>query len=167
MPRANKPRQIHAREALAANIQRHRQIRRWTPEGLAQRMHAAGCPIQTSAIYKIEKHGRTVDADELVTFAGVFDVSVAELLGQDPDPWQHLPRGTKQLVYDYQEAVQHFHDALFELEEQQERCDRLEAVRDQKMQALTRLPARTRQQLTRSRFVPFAVVEELAKGGMV
>jgi transcriptional regulator with XRE-family HTH domain len=51
-------------------------------DGLASRLTSAGCPIQASAIYKIEKGDppRRITVDELVAFAQVFGVSIEHLL---------------------------------------------------------------------------------------
>ena len=43
-------------------------------------MADAGCPIQPSAIYKIEKAGRRITVDELLGFAAAFECSVVDLL---------------------------------------------------------------------------------------
>lgn len=51
-----------------------------TYDGLATRMTDVGCPIQGSALYKIEKSGRRITVDELVAMAKVFEVEVADLL---------------------------------------------------------------------------------------
>jgi transcriptional regulator with XRE-family HTH domain len=59
-----------------------REQRGMTYEGLAARMTAAGCSIQPSALYKIEKSNppRRITVDELVALAAVFDLEIADLL---------------------------------------------------------------------------------------
>jgi transcriptional regulator with XRE-family HTH domain len=57
-----------------------REARKMSYEGLASRMGEAGCPIQASAIYKIEKSGRRITVDELLGFAAVFGLTVPDLL---------------------------------------------------------------------------------------
>jgi len=67
---------------LARRIAFEREQRNWSYEGLAKRMAAAGYPIQSTAIFKIErgKPPRRVTVDELVGFSAAFDESVQELL---------------------------------------------------------------------------------------
>lgn len=82
MPRLNRPRTIGAEANLATRIryERQRRDRGWSPERLAQELTAAGCPIATSAIYKIEAGNRQVTVDELAAMARVFDTSTDDLL---------------------------------------------------------------------------------------
>lgn len=92
MPRQNPIRDIRAESDLAQRIAWERERRGWTNEGLASRLTAAGCPIQPSAIYKIEKGDppRRITVNELVAMANVFGLPVTDLL-QSPDavsdPW--------------------------------------------------------------------------------
>lgn len=80
MPRPNPARTIDSERALARRIAYEREKEDMTYDGLAARMTSVGCPIQGSAIYKIEKAGRRITVDELVAFALVFKTSVANLL---------------------------------------------------------------------------------------
>jgi len=82
VPRPNPTRALHAEENLARRIAHEREQRGWTYEGLATRLTEAGCPIQGSAIYKIEKGAprRRISVDELVALSKVFDVDIADLL---------------------------------------------------------------------------------------
>lgn len=82
MPRPNQPRSIASEDALARRIGFEREARGWSPQGLAARMTKAGCPIQASAIYKIEKGDppRRITVDELVAFSRVFALPVDHLL---------------------------------------------------------------------------------------
>lgn len=92
MPRQNPTRDIQAETDLARRIAWERERRGWTYEGLASRLTAAGCPIQASAIYKIEKSDppRRITVNELVALSTVFEISISDLL-QSPDamsdPW--------------------------------------------------------------------------------
>lgn len=82
MPRPNPTRSLQSETNLARRIAFEREERGWTYEGTAKRLTDAGCAIQSSAIYKIEKSDppRRISVDELVGFAKVFDLSVEELL---------------------------------------------------------------------------------------
>lgn len=82
MPRPNQPRSIASEDALARRIGFEREARGWSPQGLASRMTEAGCAIQASAIYKIEKADppRRITVDELVAFSQVFEIPVGQLL---------------------------------------------------------------------------------------
>lgn len=82
MPRPNPHRSLRSETNLARRIAHERDIRQWTYEGTAKRLTDAGCPIQPSAIYKIEKADppRRISVDELVAFAAVFETSVEQLL---------------------------------------------------------------------------------------
>ena len=53
-----------------------------TYEGLAARMTRAGCPINASALYKIEKADppRRITVDELVSLRKVFEMELADLV---------------------------------------------------------------------------------------
>ncbi|MEZ5116162.1 MAG: helix-turn-helix transcriptional regulator [Candidatus Nanopelagicales bacterium] len=86
MPRQNKGRSIGAEDALARRVKVERESRGWTPESLAKRMTDIGCPIQPSAIYKIEggTPRRAVRVDELVALSQVFDIPMTSLV-VDPD----------------------------------------------------------------------------------
>ena len=82
MPRPNRGRVVRAERNVADRIAFERQQRGWTLEGLAKRMSDAGCPINSSAIYKIESGDppRRVTVDELVALSMVFETDVADLL---------------------------------------------------------------------------------------
>lgn len=82
MPRPNRARTVAAERTLARRIAHEREARGWSPEGLASRMTRAGCSINLSAIYKIEKADppRRITVDELVGFAEVFGIPVQDLL---------------------------------------------------------------------------------------
>lgn len=82
MPRPNQPRNIQGETELARRITLEREARAWSYEGLASRMTDAGCPIQGSAIYKIEKGDppRRITVDELIALAAVFELPVPDLL---------------------------------------------------------------------------------------
>jgi hypothetical protein len=69
-------------ESLARRIAFERERRHWSPGGLARLMTKVGCPMNQSAIWKIE-HGqprRKITVDEALAFAKVFDTTLEELL---------------------------------------------------------------------------------------
>lgn len=82
MPRPNRNRTIATEQALARRIAYERDKRGMTYDGLASLMTAAGCPIQASALYKIEKADppRRITVDELVALSRVFEIPVGRLL---------------------------------------------------------------------------------------
>lgn len=84
MPKTNSRRGLRGSEhELRRRVAYERERRGWSTAGLAARLtQVAGCPIQQSAIWKIENGDppRRVTVDELVAFARVFDVTVEELL---------------------------------------------------------------------------------------
>lgn len=82
MARPNRRRSIEGESNLALRVQRERAYRGMSYEALAKAMTDAGCSIQGSAIYKIEKGDppRRVTVDELIALATAFDVGVENLL---------------------------------------------------------------------------------------
>ena len=82
MPRPNPLRSLDSEDNLARRIAYERERRGWTYESTAKRMTDAGCPIQGSAIYKIEKGNprRRISVDELVAFSTIFDAEISDLL---------------------------------------------------------------------------------------
>lgn len=82
MPRPNPARRVTHESMLARRLQYEREKRNLTYESLAQRMTQAGCSMQASAIYKIEKGEppRRIAVNELMVFAQVFDLDVKEIL---------------------------------------------------------------------------------------
>ncbi len=90
MPPRNPAQSVLSEEGLARRIARERERRGWSYEGLARRMTVAGCPINQSAIYKIEKGtrdregrpgpARRITVQELLAFSKVFEIDIAALL---------------------------------------------------------------------------------------
>lgn len=82
MPRPNPPRAIGGEVQLARRIAFERDRHNMTYEGLASRMNKAGCPIQPSGLYKIErgKPPRRILVDELLALAECFNTTVEQLL---------------------------------------------------------------------------------------
>lgn len=82
MPRPNAARTIASESNLARRIAFERDARGLSYEALATLLTDAGCAIQGSAIYKIEKGvpPRRVTVDELVALSAVFGMSLDDLL---------------------------------------------------------------------------------------
>ena len=81
MPRPNRPRSLGSERSLARRVQLLCSQRGWKYPELAERMTAAGCPIQTSALYKMHSDPpRRVTVDEFVAMANVFDIDPEDLL---------------------------------------------------------------------------------------
>jgi transcriptional regulator with XRE-family HTH domain len=75
------PRLPGAEELVRRRIAYERKARGWSNAELAKRMADAGCPINQSAIQKIENGNppRTISLDEAGAFAEVFGVSLNDL----------------------------------------------------------------------------------------
>lgn len=82
MARPNQPRKVFAEDNLAARITYERNKRGWSASELARRMTDAGCPLQPSAITKIETQTprRRIVVDEFIAFCTVFGLSRDEML---------------------------------------------------------------------------------------
>lgn len=82
MPRPNQARTIASESALARRIAALRETRNMSYEGLSIQMKHVGCPIDPSALHRIEKGKpqRRITVDELVAFGQVFGVAVEQLL---------------------------------------------------------------------------------------
>ena len=102
MPRPNPARDVLAEEHLALRIRLECQRRDMSYAGLAKRMTDAGCPINQSALYKIEQGQprRRITVDELVALAKVFETSVEDLL---TDPMLVAARTVVPLIVEWQQ----------------------------------------------------------------
>lgn len=82
MPRTTAGRTSANETNLRRRLTAERERRGWTYDGTAQRVTEAGCRLQPSSVYKIEKGDppRRILVDELVGFAAAFGLSVEELL---------------------------------------------------------------------------------------
>jgi len=82
MPKRNAPGDVYAERYLAQRIARLREAKGMSYDGLASRMTQAGCPLNQSAIYKIERGDppRRITVDELVAYSRVFGIPVEQLL---------------------------------------------------------------------------------------
>ncbi len=115
MPPRNPGRSLFSEEGLAQRIAQERERRGWTYDGLAKRMTEVGCPINQSALYKIEKGtkakdgqpgpARRITVDELVALAQVFETTPEDLLlppdlkaaGVGLELWREVERTTRAL----------------------------------------------------------------------
>jgi len=114
MPRRNRPRSIGREDALARRIGYERDQRGWSYAGLASRMSNAGCPIDQSALYKIEHATprRRISVDELVALSRVFALSLDDLL---VPPEIVADRQAVHLLQEYRAAREAAEDAWFSL----------------------------------------------------
>ena len=82
MSRLNPQRSVGGEDNLARRIERERTARGLSYEALAKLLTEAGCTIQGSAIYKIEKTKppRRITVDELIALAQVLETSIEDLL---------------------------------------------------------------------------------------
>lgn len=82
MPRQNKPRTLGSEDTLAKRIAFEREQEDMTYDALARAMTEAGCPVDRSAIHRIEKGSprRTISVDELVAVSVVFGKTVEDML---------------------------------------------------------------------------------------
>lgn len=83
MANASPPRQDHLR--VAARVAWERRRRKWSGRTLAERMTEVGCPMDQSAISKLEGGKRGISVEELVGFALVFQTSAERMLSS-PTP---------------------------------------------------------------------------------
>jgi transcriptional regulator with XRE-family HTH domain len=157
--RPNKRRTVGAGENVASNVKALREARGYTPAGLADRMIKNGCPINVSAIYKLEKHERGVDPDELVTLAAVFRVPVELLLTEDPsDP---LNEQAKKKVAEYRQAESRLDDARDALIAANDAMTKAESLLELALQGVMKLPRKALLQLTVARTTPESLRERL------
>ena len=103
MPRPNPLRTIQSEETLARRIAYERQRLDMSYAGLAKRMTDAGCAIDQSAVYKIEKGSprRRISVDELVAMSEVFKVALPDLL---LPPELAIDARTHELVENFRQA---------------------------------------------------------------
>lgn len=82
MPRQNVSRTVYRERSVAQRVAYERDKRGMSVESLAKRMEEVGCPIQVSALYRLEKAEppRRITVDELVAFSEVFGIGVEELM---------------------------------------------------------------------------------------
>lgn len=121
MPRPNQPRAIASEQTVARRVAAEREERGMSYDGLASRMTAAGCAINASALYKIEKGSppRRITVDELVAFSRVFETTVADLITSSET---RVGERVRELV----EEVHHAHSGLLLVEDAWFRaCDQL------------------------------------------
>lgn len=103
MPRRGQPGSLRGEEYLAQRVQLEREKAGLTFDGLAKRMTEAGCPLNASALFKIEKASprRRITVDELVAFSRVFKLPMEELV---TDPALSQERELKALILKREKA---------------------------------------------------------------
>lgn len=69
---------------VIANIEQLRKKRGMSFRDLAAKMAEMGRPVGDTVLHRQSQGKRRIDADDLVAFAGVFGVTVADLLGPQP-----------------------------------------------------------------------------------
>jgi transcriptional regulator with XRE-family HTH domain len=96
------PERPMAEDHVAQRIKLEREVRGWSTVTLAERMNAAGHPINQSAIWRIEsgKPRRRVNLDEALGFCKVFDITLDDLTAA---PGQIANPQVRRLVGDYVE----------------------------------------------------------------
>ena len=89
-------------DAIARNIQRYRAEAKWTQQHLADMVAALNVPWSRITVVEVEKGGRRVGVDELLTLARVFGKPVVLMLlpedGSDVEVREGVPL-TKASVY--------------------------------------------------------------------
>lgn len=82
MPPKNPAGSLAGEQHLAERVALLREQRGWSYEQLARAMTHAGCPMNQSAIHKIEKGQprRRITVDELLAFAKVFGTNISALV---------------------------------------------------------------------------------------
>lgn len=87
MPKRPRSGSLNSEAHVAEHVREERERRGWSTAELAQRVTDAGCPINQSAIWRIEsgEPRRRISVDELIAFSKVFDLSIERLLGPTGD----------------------------------------------------------------------------------
>jgi transcriptional regulator with XRE-family HTH domain len=116
MPRPNKPRtlEVESEANVAERVAYEREALGLSYEALAKRMTERGCPIASSAIFRIEKGNppRHITVDELVAFKEVFGTTINDLLA----PMELIRQDrARQLASRTREAFDSLPDAVFQL----------------------------------------------------
>lgn len=127
MPRPNQARTVLAEDNVAERVRVEREGREWSYEGMAKRVTDAGCPINASALHRIEtaRPRRKISVDELVAFARVFRMTPAEML---VPPDVAISREAAAAFEAWARAREHLDDAVTAV---RETLDRLKhAVKD-------------------------------------
>jgi transcriptional regulator with XRE-family HTH domain len=137
MPRSNPARTLPIEAHVAANVAREREQRGMTYEGLALAMSNAGCPIQPSAIFKIEKGQppRRITVNELWALSTALEVGIGELL-EDPSV-RTTPPEVWTIVRDVENQQRVIDRALYEI---RQAVDQMKSVigADPKLRAVLR-----------------------------
>ncbi|MEU4161295.1 helix-turn-helix transcriptional regulator [Actinoplanes sp. NPDC026670] len=116
MPRPNPARPIGGEAGLARRIAYERQRAGMSTESLAKRMTDLGCPINQSAVWKIENGDppRRITYDEALAFAQVFGMPLEEL---SVPPELAADQEALKLLGEFRQSRQAMHDAFYRLAE--------------------------------------------------
>lgn len=118
MPPKKPERTVQFEAHAAARIRFEREHQGWSLEQLASRITELGCPLDRSAIYKIEQGNRRITLDEAGAFALAFRTSVDKLMV--PTAVVATERGRK--LWDaYQKATETYLAARSSLDELEQR----------------------------------------------
>jgi transcriptional regulator with XRE-family HTH domain len=76
------PRVGEGERNLADHVRFERELRNWSTAELARAVSDAGCPMNQSAVWRIEngEPRRKISVDELIAFSKVFEKSISDLL---------------------------------------------------------------------------------------
>lgn len=128
MPRRNAARRVQAEEHVARNLHLLRTGKGWSYVALSRRLAQVGCPMNHTAIFKIEKGSprRRISVDELAAFSIVFDRSLDDLVA-DPvlrsntelvakiNEWRTLVAAQRDVMEDLEQKREYFEDRIVEL----------------------------------------------------
>jgi transcriptional regulator with XRE-family HTH domain len=91
---------LESEDNVAAQVRLERESRGWSTAELAERMRAVGCPINQSAIWRIESGTprRRISVDELVAMARVFETTLQDLT---LPPVLHVHKKLMRMVADH------------------------------------------------------------------
>lgn len=115
MPRQNPTRTVPFEAHVSANLSRERERAGLTYERLAERMTERGCPIQPSALHKIEKADppRRITVNELMVIADVLGVKAFNLV-DDPD--HSIPREMWSIIFEVEDQQRTIDRARLEID---------------------------------------------------
>jgi transcriptional regulator with XRE-family HTH domain len=98
---------LWSEDNLAERVRLEREARGWSTGTLAEKMSAAGFPVNQSAIWRIEsaEPRRRINLDEAIGFAEVFDIPLENLLGP---PQLAMHARVKELIEDIRQRQREY-----------------------------------------------------------